>query len=217
MRNSSTLSEEKVRASIKEFIESLLGEEVEIDETIFDKPDIVFSKKDGTRIGVEITLLGYEKFMKWLSKGTTPGQRREANVVVDLERQITPSLKKKNKKYLDYRINRKLKEVWLCYHNDIYEFDHNGSGAQLDKSLFIADAWFYLKKIPCKFKKVIFFSENSSDFALIYDKYDLKFSPKPYKDLPVMKVIEGTFIMEGAGVTIDVTDPDKLQNEETFK
>lgn len=156
MRSNQTKTEKQIRGSIKPFLKECTGLDFSFDESITDSPDFVIEAIDGHRVGVEATTLIYERFMKWSSKKIEDGCSRKAEVVVDLDKQIEASLKKKNKKYKDYKRNRKLKEVWLCFHNDIYELSDDPARI-MNKRDFIGDAWFYLKKHRCKYDRVFFF------------------------------------------------------------
>jgi hypothetical protein len=216
MRPTSTQSEKLVRLNFKKFCEEYLCENIVIDESITDSPDLVFSRNNGDRVGVEITLLGYEKFMKWLSKGTSPSKRREAKIVVDLDKQLSVSVKKKNKKHLSYRTNRKLKEVWLCFHNDLYEFKVKDENGINQRERFISDAWYNLKKHRCKFKRAFFFSENTKEFIEIYNRHDITFRPQPYDKLPVITLIYATVIAGKDGWSVDVKDSEALQDKQEF-
>jgi hypothetical protein len=153
--------------------------------------------------------------MKWSSKKIEDGGSRKAEVVVDLDKQIEASLKKKNKKYKDYKRNRKLKEVWLCFHNDIYELSDDPARI-MNKRDFIGEAWFYLKKHRCKYDRVFFFSENSGNYTEIYNKKTNSYTPKRYKIIPMITRNEGAFTTK-PGETLSINVGEKLLDSSFFR
>lgn len=170
MRQGATKTELKIRESIGDFLSTILGRSWHIEPDVSDRPDIVIVTSDGRRIGIEITRLSYEKFMKWLSFKTPMNCRREAKVNIDLDKQLSVALKQKNPKYHEYRRAQRLNEVWLCLHNNLYEFNTSESTAHLSAELFSMDAAFYCRKHACKFDHVIFFAENSGQYLHLFEK-----------------------------------------------
>ena len=216
MRNRRTNIEAEVAKHLLDYFATHLGIEAAIDETTVDRPDIVIETHSGERIGIEITRLTYERFMKWRSSGTSPGKFREASLVVNLQKQMTPIIKKKNKKYFDYKAGKKLNAVWLCLHNDLYEFVTERGGAQLCREDFVRDAWFWAQRANCKFRKILFFSEGSKEVLEIYDRSNKAFQANQYARLPVMKFIEATMIARDQDIIFDTTSPEKREDNEHF-
>ena len=116
MRPTVTTVEATIRATICETCSIVRNEDVYLDEGVTDRPDVVVTTSSGKRIGIEITRLAYESYMRWLSKGTPIGKRREATLEVNLDLQLRDVLKKKNKRYHEYKRLHKLDQVWLCLH-----------------------------------------------------------------------------------------------------
>ena len=211
MRKEQTSAEKIITESISDFIYEDFKQKIKIDHSIIDRPDLVFTTESNKKIGIEITRLGYEKFMKWLSKGTSLNQKREAQIVVNLAKQIPTVLNKKNKKYKEYKKNHSLSEVWLCLHNDLYEFGKN----QLNKDLFCKDVRFYCWTNKCNFDRVIFYSENTKEYTLIYNKKDSNPIAKPSPFHQTIEFIQMTARVTSEGWSLDVLNT-KLQDKKKF-
>lgn len=180
------------------------GEKIDIVDEIIDHPDIVFRKQNGDLIGIEVTRLGYESFMKWQTKGTTVDKQRVAHVVVNLGKQLEVVFKKKNPKYKKYKFNRKLSEVWLVLHNDLYEFSRNREDERFNMQWFESESKYYSKIYRCKFDRVLFFEHHTAHIQELYRKgIDVPFY-KPAIELPIYNLIEsiGTVTKEGFGFDI---------------
>lgn len=203
MRFVQTRAEMKIRETILPLLSDLVSQSCCIDEGVLDRPDIVAITDSNERIGIEVTRLAYEKFMKWLAKGTPIGSRREARVFVNLEKQIGTALKQKNKKYLEYKRSRHLKEVWLCLHNDLYEFNAGEKTGQLDPAWFFNEAWRICRKFECKFDRVLFFSENARQYLPVYEKRNRSYFPRPSTTIPVIEFVEMVGKMTSSGLNFD--------------
>jgi len=88
MRKIATNIEQRIRDGLSEPILRELGLSIDFDESVSDRPDLVFMTSEGVRIGIEITRLGYEKYMHWQSKGTEIGKQRKAHIHVNLHDQL---------------------------------------------------------------------------------------------------------------------------------
>ncbi len=212
MRKEPTLIEKKISESISDYVYRDFKQKVKIDDTVTDRPDLVLITQTNKKIGVEITRLTYEKFMKWNSKGTTINHRREAQIEVDLSKQIPNILNKKNKKYKEYKKGHNLSEVWICLHNDLYEFGNN----QLDKDHFCNDGRYYCWINKCKFEKVIFFSENSEEYVALYQKNELNPIAKPSSFNQIISYIEMAARMTSEGITFN-EENNVLEDKKKFK
>ena len=203
MRRTATPVEATIRATICDTCSIVRNEAVYLDECVTDRPDVVVTTSSGKRIGIEITRLAYESYMRWLSKGTPMGKRREATLEVNLDLQLKDVLKKKNKRYHEYKRLNKLDQVWLCLHNDLYEPSIPPNPAQIDLAWFRAAAGFYCRKHDCKFDYVLFYSENSKQYMTAFDKRARQSYPNPGPLNPTIEFVSMTGLLTKDGVLFD--------------
>lgn len=191
-------------------------EQITVVEEIVDHPDIVFQKADGKLVGIEVTRLAYEAFMKWLSKGTSVDKQRKAQVIVNLEKQLQVVLKKKNPKYKKYKYDRKLTGVWLALHNDLYEFSRKGEEDKFNMQWFENECRFYLKKYRCKFDRVLFFEHHTGHIQEIFRKGDVITHYEPAIELPIYNFVESVGVVTKEGINMNIQEV-PIEDEKTFK
>lgn len=170
MRNNRTKAEKQILERLEsQLVEYEIINPV-IDEWITDRPDILINHKNG-RLGIEVTRLDYEEYCKWLSTPPEPPYSRAGEVTINLQKMLASVMRKKKKKYHEYRTLRSLSECWLILHNNVFEFKENSFQKDaLDRNWLEEFSCYELQDLSCPFDRVLFNLEYPSVWYSLYDK-----------------------------------------------
>ena len=139
-------------------------------EEITDRPDILY-KYDQGRLGIEISRLDYEHYCKWLSTPPPQPYDRAADVEINLNKMLSTVMKKKKKKYREYKRHRNLSECWLILHNNVFEFDakpHQDNMPSIDWVQH--NTQIELQDLKCPYDRVLFNLEHPNVWYEFFNK-----------------------------------------------
>ena len=175
-------------------------------EDIIDRPDILISHDSG-RLGIEISRLDYEDYCKWLNVPPEPPYSRAGEVTINLNKLLSSSMKKKRKKYAEYKRLRSLDECWLILFNNLFEFKEVAPKQGVpDRAWFEKYSHWELQELSCPYDKVLFNLEHPDEWHQLFDKSTFKQRTHGISRWPSIIYKEG-MVQLGLGETpIDLSD-----------
>jgi hypothetical protein len=170
MRTDRTTSEKRILDRLDSQLKKYEISNPVVDPWITDRPDILIDHENG-RLGIEVTRLDYEEYCKWLNTPPEPPYSRAGEVTINLKKLLASVMKKKRKKYQEYKILRSLSECWLILHNDVFEFKETVLKKGVpDKAWFEEYSCYELQELSCPFDRVLFNLEHPNIWYSLYDK-----------------------------------------------
>ncbi len=209
MRNQRTTEEEMIIQRIKEPLNMMGFSSFKIDESVVDRPDIVF-ESSGKRIGVEISRLDYEAYCKFINHQVEPPYLKTSEITINLEKLLGNVLGKKNKDHKNFIKERNLDECWLVLHNDVFEFKDTKEQGVLSKDWFEKYSHLILQEKGCLFERVLFNLEHPGGWSYLFNKSERKKQEEFNYKWPVMTCHQGVInVTEPKSYKIDIRKPNE--------